>query len=389
MPRQYVSTIAGLAGVASANTFTKAQTITPDSSAVGLIVKANSAQATDIMQVQDSAGNVLWGIDQYGRIKAPLTGEYQPTPSLGSTCLPNTGSWVVDPTTAPTVATTGTSGNFSQATDGQYLLVSYAWASQSGTITNATGTGSTVTFTCTNALNVGQLVVVEGVAVSAGTNYNGVYTVATSSATQFTASGTASGTYSSGGTFRGGLSQLAPPTQLTMTGTAGSNQTGIQASCPAFPTNINAVVYFVSTTGNTTSNLPSGYKAMGSATSNGNSTFTSALGGSAPTSNQTGTTTLTTWPSATVTSDSNDERMQIAYASPNAGTLSSSSGMVIVTFRKAYPATPKFVFPGAPTSTTGSNRPNAGGLNAGALQVGLAVTPGLSTTNTWNVFVVQ
>ncbi len=70
-----------------------------------------------------------------------------------------------------------------------------------GTITSVSGNGSTVTFTAVNSLTVGQRVSVSNVVVSAGTNYNGSYTVATASGTQFTASGSGTGTYSSGGTY--------------------------------------------------------------------------------------------------------------------------------------------------------------------------------------------
>ena len=74
------------------------------------------------------------------------------------------------------------------------------------TVTNATGTGSTVTLTyatqATAPFTVGSPITVSGI-VSATTNYNGNYTVISCSTTQVTYSHTANGSYTSGGNITG------------------------------------------------------------------------------------------------------------------------------------------------------------------------------------------
>jgi hypothetical protein len=73
------------------------------------------------------------------------------------------------------------------------------------TVTNVSGTGTTVTYTCTNTLAAGQIVTITGVTPTAY-NLTGV-TVATASGTQFTVTNAATGAYVSGG--------IVSPTQIT------------------------------------------------------------------------------------------------------------------------------------------------------------------------------
>jgi hypothetical protein len=63
-------------------------------------------------------------------------------------------------------------------------------------ITNASGNGTTITFTSTNKFVVGQEVLITGVVPS---QYNGTYEVATRTSTNFTVLGIATGAYTSGG----------------------------------------------------------------------------------------------------------------------------------------------------------------------------------------------
>ena len=76
--------------------------------------------------------------------------------------------------------------------------LSFQWAGGSvSTITAASWSSNVVTFTCTNSFSVGNTVVVSGVTPSA---YNGSYTVASASGTQFTATLNSNpGSYTSGG----------------------------------------------------------------------------------------------------------------------------------------------------------------------------------------------
>jgi len=64
------------------------------------------------------------------------------------------------------------------------------------TITNATGTGSVVTYTSANKFTAGQEVLITGITPA---QYNGTYTIATVTTTSFTVNSIATGSYTSGG----------------------------------------------------------------------------------------------------------------------------------------------------------------------------------------------
>lgn len=68
-----------------------------------------------------------------------------------------------------------------------------------GTITNAVGNGTTVTYTCSNSFVVGDNVAVGGITPST-LNQSGATRIISASSTQFTIAGTQTGTYVSGGT---------------------------------------------------------------------------------------------------------------------------------------------------------------------------------------------
>ena len=56
------------AGVAVANTFTKAQIINPDTDEVSLILKGIAGQTADLLQVKDSSGTTIASINSFGNV---------------------------------------------------------------------------------------------------------------------------------------------------------------------------------------------------------------------------------------------------------------------------------------------------------------------------------
>ena len=77
------------------------------------------------------------------------------------------------------------------------VLQSVVWYSTVAPITNVVGDGSTITYTATNSFTIGQVISVYGVTPY---NYNVVdATVTSATGTQFSISGSATGTYTNGG----------------------------------------------------------------------------------------------------------------------------------------------------------------------------------------------
>lgn len=128
--------------------------VTSSAAQKGLIIRGSASQTADLQQWQDSSGTALLRVNSAGQIQAP-----QPA-SKG--------------------------------------LVVKAATTLTATITNAVGSGTTVTYTAANTFTAGQKVTITGIDPVAY-NLTSV-TIATASATDFTVTNAATGTYVSGGT---------------------------------------------------------------------------------------------------------------------------------------------------------------------------------------------
>ena len=127
-----------------------------------------------------------------------------------------TNSVIVGPGIAAGTVVSGYSGTtitLSQAltanvTTGNEFVIVGAQTAKTWTITGASGSGSVITFTYsgTPTISAGQTVTISGITPS---QYNGTYTVLTSTSSQFTVSSSATGSYSSGGTVAAGWSAFA------------------------------------------------------------------------------------------------------------------------------------------------------------------------------------
>lgn len=105
---------------------------------------------------------------------------------------------------------------------GSNIAKSYTDLRGTATITNASGTGSTVTFTADNDFEPNDRVVVSGVLP---TGYDGIYTIQSATATQFTVSDSETGTYISGGEANVGVAPTVTRVASAQYGTFGEHST--------------------------------------------------------------------------------------------------------------------------------------------------------------------